>query len=136
MEKNDGIERILHIMRYYNLSQRQFALKINVSPQAFNSMIVKNYELKLSTIIDILKAFSEVRIEWFVMGEEPMIGEKKPETEADSQFRTILNNKYISSLEDHIATLKETNARLVKEVKELKREKSFTTSVTNSILDK
>lgn len=85
MEKNKGIERILQIMNYYKLSQRQFALKSNITPQALNNMIVRNHELKLSTAVDILKAFPEVSVEWFIMGEGSMF-KSVSELDVDVRF--------------------------------------------------
>lgn len=125
MEKNEGIERILQIMKHYNLSQRQFALKIDMNPQTLNSMIIRNYEIRITIIADILKAFPEINIEWLVLGEGDMI--KLPKTDDNwkvTEFIPIQNNELVDALKDHIATLKAENERLRKEMEEYRREKS------------
>ena len=73
MKNNDGIERIKLIMKHFGLSQRKFALKANMSPQTLNTAIKSDGELKLSVIQDILTAFPEISIEWFVMGKGEML---------------------------------------------------------------
>ena len=123
MEKNEGIERILQIMKHYNLSQRQFAMKIDMNPQTLNSMIIRNYEIRITIIADILRAFPEVSIEWLVLGDGDMI---KPPKEGEewkvTQFIPI-PNKEVEQLEDHIKTLKELNAMLREKINVLEAEK-------------
>lgn len=129
MEKNKWIERILLIMKHYKLNQRQFALKTEISPQSFNSMIVRNHEPKLSTIADILQAFPEVSIEWLVLGDGDMIKPpKEDENWKVTQFIPV-PNKEVEQLEDHIATLKELNAMLREKIKVLEAEKKAAPAV-------
>lgn len=125
MEKNKWIERILLIMKHYKLNQRQFALKTEISPQSFNSMIVRNHEPKLSTIADILQAFPEVSIEWLVLGDGDMIKHSnEDENWKVTQFIPVQNNELVDALKDHIASLKAENEHLRKDIEEYKREKS------------
>jgi transcriptional regulator with XRE-family HTH domain len=125
MEKNEGIERILQIMKHYNLSQRQFAMKIDMNPQTLNSMIIRNYEIRITIIADILRAFPEVSIEWLVLGDGDMIKQpKEDENWKVTQFIPVPNNELVDALKDHIATLKADNERMRKEIDEYRREKS------------
>lgn len=129
MEKNKWIERILLIMKHYKLNQRQFALKTEISPQSFNSMIVRNHEPKLSTIADILQAFPEVSIEWLVLGDGDMIKPPKEDENWKVTEFIPIPNKEVEQLEDHIRTLKELNELLREKIKVLEAEKKVAPAV-------
>lgn len=115
MDKNEHIVRVLQIMEHYGMNQRQFALRIGISPQSMNTMIVRNSELKVSTIVDILKAFQEVSVEWLVLGKGEMI---KDETEVSK----VPDENYVTHLEEEIEYLRRQNMLLLGG--EYKKEKS------------
>ena len=77
------LERIRLIMKEYKLSERQFALKIGVTPSVINTMFQRKQDnVKLSTIVSILNAFVEINADWLVMGRGEMIVRKEyPTTE-------------------------------------------------------
>lgn len=112
MKQNDGLERIKLLMERYGLSQRQFALKIGMSPQTLNTSFKNDGELKLSVIQDILRAFPEVSTDWLVMGEGDMM-------------KASGNGDLVEALRDHIATLKENNALLKEKLSAMEAEKNM-----------
>lgn len=114
MEKNVGIERILLIMKHFNLSQRQFALRTGMNPQTFNSMVIRDYELRLSVIASILHAFPDVRTEWFVMGEGEMLRPEKTDEELLGEKIIPVLKKQIAHLESEIDYLREQNMLLLR----------------------
>lgn len=123
-------ERIILIMSVLGIgSQRQFALKANISPQSLNTMFAQKTDMRLSVIQDILKAYPEVRTDYFVLGEGDMLKPKDEQTEA----KTAPSENYVKELEDHIATLKAYNTYLIKEVEELKREKTIQAAVAGVV---
>jgi peptidoglycan hydrolase CwlO-like protein len=86
-------------------------------------MIIRNYEIRITIIADILRAFPEVSIEWLVLGDGDMIKQpKEDENWKVTQFIPV-PNKEVEQLEDHIKTLKELNAMLREKIKVLEAEK-------------
>lgn len=75
------LERMRLIISYYNLSERQFATRIGVGQPALNTMFHRNQDnIKLTTIVNILKAFPEVNIDWLVLGNGDMLSAKPEDT--------------------------------------------------------
>ena len=71
------LERIKKIMKFYNLTERQFCIKSNIKQSTLNSAFSRNQcDLKMSTITSILNAFADIRFEWLVMGEGDMMNGK------------------------------------------------------------
>lgn len=97
------LERIRLIMNNYSLTERQFAIKIGITPQTLNSMFQRNQDdIKLSTITKIISAFEEISIDWLVMGRGEMIVRKEYPTSEEGSvpemreelaiYRKTLNN--------------------------------------------
>ena len=110
MEKNEHLSRMLLIMEHYGLNQRRFAIKIGVTPQSLNTMIVRDSELKASTLVGILHAFEEVSIEWLVLGTGEMI---RKETDAAE----VADAGYVAHLEAEVEYLRRQNTALLDCVK-------------------
>lgn len=71
------LSRIKAIIKYYRLSERQFALSINITPTAVNTMFQRQQDnIKLNTIVAILKAYPDISLEWLVIGEGEMLKQK------------------------------------------------------------
>ena len=108
-------ERISLIIKKYNLSERQFSIKIGKKPQSVNAMIKKaGSDLMMSTVIDILKAFPEISVEWLVMGEGDM-------------ERKVYDRDELDELRSQNAMLIETNrnlSRALSGIEEPKKEKA------------
>lgn len=97
------LERMRLIINYYNLSERQFATRIGVGQPALNTMFHRNQDnIKLTTIVNIIKAFPEVSIDWLVLGNGDMLSLK---TEDASESVKILMDT-IKSLNYTIAEQK------------------------------
>ena len=124
MEKNDGLKRIELIMRQYGLSQRQFALKVGISPQTLNTAFKNNGELKLSVIQDILRAFPEISIDWFVMGEGDMMVQLHMSKRGD---------ELVDALKSHIADLQAERDRLIEEKDELRKASGYGSMAAESM---
>ena len=110
---NGIIERISLIIKKYNLTERQFAIKIGKKQQSVNAMLKKaNSDLMMTTVIDILRAFPEVSTDWLVMGEGDMM-------------KATGNGDLVEALRDHISTLKENNALLKEKLSAMEAEKNM-----------
>ena len=120
------LERIRLIMKEYKLSERQFALKIGVTPSVINTMFQRKQDnVKLSTIVSILNAFVEINADWLVMGRGEMIVRKEyPTTEEES----------VSEMKEEIAIYRKTITNLNNVVeRQIKRMDELEAQQKNSV---
>ena len=103
--ENNVLERIRLIINHYNLSERQIATKIGLTQSAVNVMFKRNSDVKLTTIVNILNSFQEIRIEWLVLGEGEMLRTEGTECR---------DERYIKHLEQEIEHLRAENMELIR----------------------
>lgn len=87
--------KIREIISAYQMSDRQFAMKIGVNQSVIGSMFQKNTEPSSKVIRNTLVAFPEISADWFLRDEGEMI---KSNRESDRLMKLV----------DTIATLQET----------------------------
>jgi len=118
---NGIIERISLIIKKYNLTERQFAIKIGKKQQSVNAMLKKaNSDLMMTTVIDILRAFPEVSTDWLVMGDGDML--KVASTGNEATMLSMLEKQldYLTEENSRLMTLVEVHAGINSTVKKEK----------------
>jgi transcriptional regulator with XRE-family HTH domain len=95
--------KIRHIITYYNMSERQFSIKIGVNPTVINSMFKKENEPSAKVIQLIAIAFPEISLDWFIRNKGDMFGG---------------SNKDIELIKSSAATLQDALASLTKRLSE------------------
>lgn len=105
--ENNVLERIRLIINHYNLSERQIATKIGLTQSAVNVMFKRKSDVKLTTIVNILNSFPEIRIEWLVLGDGEMLRTEGTESR---------DERYIEHLEQEIEHLRTAQMELIRKI--------------------
>ncbi len=66
-------DRILEIIKYYNLSSSQFANEIGIQRSAISHILSGRNKPSLDLILKILNKFSEINTDWLILGNGEMI---------------------------------------------------------------
>ena len=97
------IDRIKHIMDYYNMSVNAFAQKIGSNQVTINQQVNGDRKVSLDTILKIVNSFALISTDWLHTGEGEMLKSSSPKDESsaitidrlmsiiESQQRTIEN---------------------------------------------
>ena len=97
------IDRIKHIMDYYNMSVNAFAQKIGSNQVTINQQVNGDRKVSLDTILKIVNSFALIPTDWLLTGEGEMLKSSSPKEESspitidrlmsiiESQQRTIEN---------------------------------------------
>lgn len=97
------IDRIKHIMDYYNMSVNAFAQKIGSNQVTINQQVNGDRKVSLDTILKIVNSFALISTDWLLTGEGEMLKSSSPKEESshitidrlmsiiESQQRTIEN---------------------------------------------
>jgi transcriptional regulator with XRE-family HTH domain len=104
--------KIREIIEYYQLSERQFSIKIGVNPTVINSMFKKGNEPSAKVIQLIATAFPEISLDWFVRGEGDMFNGMTKDME---RINSLLDT--ISTLQDTINIKSDTIAALTAQIR-------------------
>lgn len=111
--------RIRSLINYYNISDRQFAIKIGVTQSVIGSMFQKQTEPSAKILKLILNTDERISAEWLMRGKgEMIIGSEQPNTSAET---TPISDRE-SALIDTIAMQQETIHSLKDKVKTLEAE--------------
>ena len=89
-------ERIRCIMEYVQLSQQDFATKLNISPASLSSIFTGRTNPTNNHVMAIHKAFPDVNISWLMFGEGNMFATAQPDSTKSSMSLdsdTYDNNK-------------------------------------------
>lgn len=89
--------KIREIIDHYELSDRQFAIRIGASPSSIGSMFKKCSEPSSKMICGIMRAFPEISADWFIRDEGNMLRQNSEEAK-----RCGLLLDTISTLQDKI----------------------------------
>lgn len=89
--------RIRALIGYYNISDRQFAIKIGVNQSVIGSMFQKDTEPSAKVIKLILSVDNDISAEWLLRGKGEML--------ISANIKKDESNERISRLVDTIATL-------------------------------
>ena len=73
-EENQLRERILNLIHQENISQREFAIKINRKPQNIHQVLTGERHFPRGFCSDIIKAFPGVNKDWLYFGDGTMYG--------------------------------------------------------------
>lgn len=95
------IERIYQLIDYKKDSVYKISKEIGVSNGYFSKTKAKNGSVGGDIIEKIVNYYTDVNVEWLIIGEGPMLKDKQ-EPQAN-----IPNDKYLQLLEEHNKTLKD-----------------------------
>lgn len=114
MDSTSLNSKIREIISFYNLSDRQFALKIGVTQSVIGSMFQKGTEPSSKVIRNTLISFPEISSDWFIRDQGSMlIGQNKCLDRINSLLDTI------HTLQDTINAKAETISILYERIKQL-----------------
>lgn len=105
--------RIRELISYYNISDRQFAIKIGVTQSVIGSMFQKQTEPSAKILKLILSSDERISAEWLMRGKGEMLLTSEQPTEAEDR-----TNKLIDTITFQQDTIKNLQAR----IKELEAE--------------
>ena len=105
--------RIRELISYYNISDRQFAIKIGVTQSVIGSMFQKQTEPSAKILKLILSSDERISAEWLMRGKGEMLLASEQPTEAEDRM-----NKLIDTITFQQDTIKNLQAR----IKELEAE--------------
>lgn len=107
------VERVKQVIKYYNLSDRAFALKCGLKQNTFSNQLTGMRELSLTTISSILITFEEISAEWLLRGKGEMLLTSEQPTNTEDRL-----NKLVDTITFQQDTIKNLQAR----IKELEAE--------------
>lgn len=110
-------EKIRDIISIYNMSDRQFAIKIGVTQSVIGSMFQKGTEPSSKVIRNTLAAFPEISSDWFLRDEGEMLRANSKEAE---RLNTLLDT--ISTLQHAINAKSDTIVALNEKIKQLENQ--------------
>lgn len=105
------VERVKQVIKYYNLSDRAFALRCGLKQNTFSNQLTGMRELSLTTISSILITFEEISAEWLLRGKGEMLLKTDQPTDKEGDR--------IDKLIDTIAFQQDTIKNLQAKIKEL-----------------
>lgn len=107
--------RIRELISYYNISDRQFAIKIGVTQSVIGSMFQKQTEPSAKVLKLILSADERISAEWLMRGKGEMLLTSEQPTGAEERMSKLIDT--ITFQQDTIKTLqariKELEAELI-----------------------
>lgn len=107
--------RIRELISYYNISDRQFAIKIGVTQSVIGSMFQKQTEPSAKVLKLILSADERISAEWLMRGKGEMLLTSEQPTGAEDRMSKLIDT--ITFQQDTIKTLqariKELEAELI-----------------------
>ena len=107
--------RIRELISYYNISDRQFAIKIGVTQSVIGSMFQKQTEPSAKVLKLILSADERISAEWLMRGKGEMLLTSEQPTGAEDRMNKLIDT--ITFQQDTIKTLqariKELEAELI-----------------------
>ena len=106
--------KIRDIISFYNLSDRQFAIKIGVTQSVIGSMFQKGTEPSSKVIRNTLMSFPEISSDWFLRDEGDMLKSSNKEIQ---RIESLLDT--ITTLQDTINNYKDTILSLNERIREL-----------------
>ncbi len=100
-------ERILKIMRFYNLNQRQFAKKIDVTPQTIGDILRGKRQAGSKVISGISQNIKELNMVWLMKGEGEMmeggINHSNSSTEEIEAINELKSKKLVFNNHEELA---------------------------------
>lgn len=114
--------RIRELISYYNISDRQFAIKIGVTQSVIGSMFQKQTEPSAKILKLILSSDERISAEWLMRGKGEMLLVSEQPTDAEDRL-----NKLIDTITFQQDTIKNLQAR----IKELEAELIINNSQKN-----
>lgn len=105
--------RIRELISYYNISDRQFAIKIGVTQSVIGSMFQKQTEPSAKILKLILSSDERISAEWLMRGKGEMLLTSEQPSDAEDRM-----NKLIDTITFQQDTIKNLQAR----IKELEAE--------------
>ena len=95
--------RIRELISYYNISDRQFAIKIGVTQSVIGSMFQKQTEPSAKVLKLILSADERISAEWLMRGKGEMLLTSEQPTGAEDRMSKLIDT--ITFQQDTIKTL-------------------------------
>lgn len=114
--------RIREIINYYNISDRQFAIKIGVTQSVIGSMFQKQTEPSAKVLKLILSSDERISAEWLMRGNGEMLLTSEQPTDTEDRL-----NKLVDTITFQQDTIKNLQAR----IKELEAELIINNSQKN-----
>lgn len=110
-------QKIREIISSYNLSDRQFAIRIGVTQSVIGSMFQKGTEPSSKVIRNTLIAFPEISADWFLRDSGEMVNSSGKEAE---RLNKLIDT--ITTLQDTINAKNAIIETLSDEIKHLKNQ--------------
>ena len=92
MSKNTAIQRVIEIMKFYNINVKSFSTRLKMANSTISSMLNKNEDVKGSFLEAICNEFPELDPTWLLTGKGKMILEK-PQSFNDTGAEATYNVK-------------------------------------------
>jgi len=112
-------DRLRIIIDYLEISQNEFGRKVGVSSTVISHWVTGRNEPSISKLGDIIKAFPQFRLDWLVMGEEPMLRDKDNVFQEGSPEYNTMQDR-VKALEKQVLDLTEKIEHLMKLLEEKK----------------
>lgn len=106
------VTRIKAVLAYSNMSENQFAKKLEVSQSSLNKTMRGATEVPLRLINSILNNFNEISAEWLMRGSGSML-----KSDAQAEYA-----KRLDGLVDVISMQQETIRNLQEKIKQLQNQ--------------
>ena len=104
--------RIRTLIDYYNISDRQFAIKIGVTQSVIGSMFQKQTEPSAKILKLILNSDERISAEWLLRGKgEMLIAEEQPSEAGNERLGKLIDT--IALLQETVNNYKEKRRRSV-----------------------
>ena len=105
---NEVLQRIEIVLEHYGSTKTTLAKKIGMAQSTLSSQFLRNMKPSDYLIDSILEIYSDVRKEWLIKGEEPMLRSQM----LDEGTNKLIN--IISELTETIRQQEQTITRLTK----------------------
>lgn len=121
--------RIRTLIDYYNISDRQFAIKIGVTQSVIGSMFQKQTEPSAKILKLILNSDERISAEWLLRGKgEMLIAEEQPSEAGNERLGKLIDTiallqETVNNYKEKLGDLEARNKRLEAELAMFKNER-------------
>ncbi|WMX16302.1 hypothetical protein [Aureispira sp. CCB-E] len=113
-------ERFKILLKALNTNPTKLAKDVNVSAQAFHSIITKDTQPSGKILTPLVEVYPSINLNWLLAGQEPMLFPENSTAIANQDLLLLKNT--VESLEKSLE-LREKNAKLMEKYLEVVEEK-------------
>lgn len=105
VNSSDFIERLEHLLQYYNLSASAFADKIQVQRSSISHLLSARNKPSLEFVLKVVKNFPEVNLYWFLNGKGTFPSEISAKISPTSYQSTQTDNTITKAIKNPAKTI-------------------------------